>query len=370
MDRVKVGIITLHHWFNYGSMLQSYAGQKNIESLGYDCELIDFRNPNIDNNRSYKLYKPTEDNKEIAHRFRKELVRRKVAFESWLSLYHLSPQIYYTEEDLAGNCDYDIYATGSDQIWNVNFRIASSAYFLAFSDSHNKLALASSIGRCKWEKLGAYAQHIEKFRQIYIREKVGADYLLNNLPQMRDKIGVMLDPTLLVSREDWLAVAKESSFGECERDGYIACYATLDEEMGQMMPLLEKLHRLTGLKVALFGMMQPRFADYIENVVDVGPREWLSLMANATFVLTHSFHGTAFSLKFQRPFITYNDNLENPRKEGILKEFGLLGRIAHSVSDVEDIYRSSIDFESVGRHLHEDIEESRDKLRRALDDCR
>ncbi|BAL84078.1 hypothetical protein SELR_23700 [Selenomonas ruminantium subsp. lactilytica TAM6421] len=370
MEKKRVGIITLHNWFNYGSMLQSYAGQKNIEALGYECELIDFRHPRVDNNRSYKLYKPSEEDAEIAKRFRGELVRRKAAFESWLPLYNLSPRLYSSEEELKGNTDYDIYATGSDQIWNVNFRMASSAYFLAFTDSHNKVALASSIGRCKWEKLGNYAQHIEKFRQVYIREQAGADYLSEHLPHMKDRIGVMLDPTLLVSREDWEAVARESSFGECSRGDYIACYATLDEEMEHMLPMLEELHRLTGLKVALFGMMQPRFADYIENVVDVGPREWLSLIANASFVLTHSFHGTAFSLKFQRPFITYNDNLENPRKEGILKKFGLLGRIAHQANEIEEIYKTAIDFETVGKYMKVDIEESRDKLRRALDGCR
>ncbi len=357
----KVGLITLHRWFNYGSMLQAYAGNHLLNSLGYDCELIDFTPPRIDNNRSYKLYNEEPQWQELREQYREEIHNRKKCFQTFMDLYKCSAEKYVSDDELEQNPPlYDAYVTGSDQIWNVNMRLASKAYFLNFIDSTEKFAFSTSIGRCKEEKLGPYKHYIEMYNKIYMREEDGENRIQQMCPEV--EVNQMIDPTLILTRTDWDAIIKPERLVEQE---YVACYATLDDELDAMMPIIRRVYDEKHLPIVLFGMVLPREENGIINVVDAGPLEFIRLIRDAELLITHSFHGTAFALNYNTPFMTYNDRLENPRKEGVLRMVGLQDRIIHNESEALKILNEPISFE----HANKVIQKERDDAIRNIKEC-
>ena len=148
----KVGIITFHAAYNYGSMLQAYALQQVILSMGYDCEIINFRSP-----AQKRQYKPIFVVGSLYGRCVRFIIqaayvwgilKKQRLFEQFLnSELKLSYNEYGTLEDLENaGFNYDYYISGSDQIWNVYCNDFNYAYFLPFVKSGKRIAYAPSMG--------------------------------------------------------------------------------------------------------------------------------------------------------------------------------------------------------------------------------
>lgn len=362
---MKIGLITLHRWFNYGSMLQAYALNRILNELeGCECELIDYTPPKIDNNRSYKLYNDLPEYSEERKTYQKEIAERKRAFNNFMELYKCSGIVYRSDEELEEKPPiYDKYVTGSDQIWNVNMRIASRAYFLAFTESREKYALSTSCGRCKEKELREYGEYIKKYKKIYMRETDGAETIGNIIGNKLTE--TMIDPTLILSTEKWNEITSNSRI---VKEPYVACYATLDDELEKMLPLLKEIHMYTNKEIVLFGMILPRNEPWIKNLVAVGPLEMINLIKNADLVFTHSFHGTAFSVNYNIPFLTYNDELENPRKEGLLGLLGLQDRIVHNVNECKTALQKDCSFLYANTILERERNRAYDIIKECVND--
>lgn len=348
----RIGLITLHNWFNYGSMLQSYALNRILDEIdGYECELIDFTPASIvGNERSWRLYSKAPEYRELREKYRNEIVERKNIFQQFEELYKLGNTVYQSDEEIEANPPvYDIYVTGSDQVWNVNFRIASRAYFLAFTGSGEKYAFSTSIGRCKEEKLEKFRLYIDKYKQIFMREEAGAQLLSKMFPDKR--IGTLIDPTLILSKEKWGEIVDKAPVLQ---EDTIVCYATLDDELDKMMPILRYLYQKYRKKIVLFGMIIPREEEWIDNFIVAGPLEFIRLIRDAKLIVTNSFHGTVFSINFNTQFLTFNDENENPRKEGILRILHLERRIIHNLSECRAVEEEVIDFSEANRILEEE----------------
>lgn len=344
----RVGIITIHCSHNYGSRLQAYASNRLLNQLGYDCELIDFIPQRLDNRRMYKLYQDAPEYTELKKRYADEIQGRKEKFADFMNLYRLSVGHYASDDEINANPpEYDAYVTGGDQVWNVNFRIASDAYFLAFTDSPEKYAFSTSVGRCKEDKLSAYKQYLVQYKRIYVREQAGADRL-NHLLDGICEASTMIDPTLTLPKENWMEVVSTKSFYDGD---YIGCYATLDDDLDAMMPILKELHDRRHQKVVLWGMALPREEDWIVNVIDAGPREFLKLVSGAQLLITSSFHGTAFAVNLGVPFLVYADQLEDTRKAGLLTMLDHSHRLVHSVEELDNVLNSGVNFAHISEVL-------------------
>lgn len=363
----KIGMITLHSWFNYGSMLDALALNSVLDTFSdhYECEIIDFVPPSIaDNVRSYRLYTDDPCYAELREKYKEEIIQRKKVFGEFRKLYKQGSHTYLSDEEIEANPpQYDIYVSGSDQIWNANFRIASRAYFLAFTKSEEKYAFSTSIGRCKKDKLSAYLKYITQYKKIYIREAVGAQYLIDEMSVEAD---TMIDPTLILNKNYWLSLIPETPMVSGD---YILVYSTLDDELEIMMPVVKYLKEKLGMKVVLFGMVIPRTEEWIENIVVAGPLEFIRLFRDAKLVVANSFHATAFSVNLNVPFVIYNDDLENPRKEGLLKMVGLMGRVVHSLEEckkIDDLLE--VDFSYANLVLERERERAMNNIRSCFDD--
>lgn len=360
----KIGLITIHNWFNYGSMLQSYALNRVLNEIdGYECELIDFTPASIvGNERSWRLYSDVPEYQELRKKYKKEIVERRNVFQKFEELYKMGDMVYQSDEEIEKNPPaYDIYITGSDQIWNVNFRIASRAYFLAFTDSQEKFAFSTSIGRCKKEPLEEYRRFMEQYKKIYIREKAGAELLSEMFPEK--EIGTLIDPTLMLEKSQWQELVDTQRI--CEEE-YIGCYATLEEDLNKMMPILKYLYEKYNKKIILFGMILPREEEWVENLIVAGPLEFIRIIRDADLILTNSYHGTLFSLMFQTPFFTFNDEFENPRKEGILRMVHQEKRMVHNLVECQKALDDVIDFSMVRCILGQEREVALKKIKEVL----
>ncbi len=133
-----------------------------------------------------------------------------------------------------------------------------------------------------------------------------------------------------------------------------------------MMPILKYLYEKYNKKIILFGMILPREEEWVENLIVAGPLEFIRIIRDADLILTNSYHGTLFSLMFQTPFFTFNDEFENPRKEGILRMVHQEKRMVHNLMECQNVLDDVIDFSMVRCILRQEREVALNKIKEVL----
>lgn len=345
----RVGLLTIHWAHNYGAFLQAYATQKIIEKTGNTCEIIDYQ---------------SEKQESAYHLFRKELTlsalfgnirnllsikrvqeRRRVFQNEITHNLSLSSRRLRNREELAAVVsEYDLLLAGSDQIWNVRIEAFDPVYFLPFATAVKKVSYASSLG----DSCNQWSQREKSFLKsslsgmdrIAVREESGARLirdLTGNMPE------VVLDPTLLLTSEEWKDL---NNIGENRYGDYLLFYSVLSDE--KAVAYVKRLSVCLGLKV-LCPHPRNRYelsAPFI-RMSEVGPGEFINLIAHARMVCTTSFHATVFSLLYRKPFysITYGDG---GRIRGLLSSLELETQLAETTTDEARFYSiPRIDYDQV-----------------------
>lgn len=301
----RIGILTMHYNSNYGAVLQAYALQNKVCTLGYDAELIHYVNPQ-GKSALQLLGGSLTDNLRALLRWRKRSSRIH-AFKNFMdTYYHLSGEAIYDAGKLNENeLDYDAYITGSDQTFNlklggdVEFR---KNYFLPFVRDGRKLSYAASMGEkiktltaeeAEWMKAA-----LVKYDALSVREAAAADFI-ESLGIKRPQI--MLDPTMLLKSKDWDAVCCPTRYTP---GSYILFYSVLSDAW--VIEKVQEIAKKLGLPV-IAPHYQNRFemrASFV-RADDIGPGEFISLIKNAAFVCTTSFHATVFSILYNKPFASF-----------------------------------------------------------------
>ncbi|SMC68862.1 polysaccharide pyruvyl transferase family protein [Papillibacter cinnamivorans] len=329
----KAGLITFHFAHHYGAQLQAYALMAAVDRLGHTCEIIDYRLPHTTGTN--RLFQPMSGLRSGVYNAHTALhyppmKARHDRFEAFVSEHmRLGPRRYETIQEL---CDdpprCDVLLAGSDQIWNP-FIFQSGhfdpSFFLAFPGESPRAAYAPSFGVSSipdemQEELRGY---LSRFAALSSREARGSE-IIEEISGRRAE--TVLDPTLLLTGEDWSALAKEPDI----RSPYILCYFISDFSV--LEPYARRLAAETGLPLVHLAGMR-RHIPGSRVIYDAGPREFLGWFRGASFVLTNSFHGTVFSLQFQKPFFTAvspKEQIEpsHSRTYSLLHTLGLSRRIA------------------------------------------
>jgi len=311
----KVGLITIHDIFNYGSVLQSYATQKVLTDLGYEVEIIDYKYPNayhLNDKMSFKKFKGiilTNGNRILKNFLPGKLYLSYVrnyqnCKNEW---YNLSSKKYLTQESLVNDPPiYDVYIAGSDQIWRSDLIKNDSSFFLEFAPTGKKrISFASSFGSKTIlpQFIENYKNYLNHFDLISVREKQ-ASVILKGL--INKECPVVLDPTLLISGDVW----RELSIIPINKKPFILCYGNSQNKFMERFAL--KIQAETGYDVIrINGNFFNYFNRKIKYILDAGPKEWLGYIANAEIILAASFHATAFAVNFNRPFISILRGNEN-----------------------------------------------------------
>ncbi len=365
---MKTGLVTFYHIHHYGALLQAAATERAVESLGSQCEIIDYY-VNQDNGL---FRKPTGVGSAAADAHTalhyKALKARYQRFETFAKDHlRVSAHRFESLEELrSAVLPYDLILSGSDQIWNPKIfpdGRFDPVFFGAFSQ-RRRIAYAPSFGiphipEGMEEELRGY---LKQFSHISVRERQGQRIVKDLTGQ---EVPVVLDPTLLLTRDQWSAMAAPPGLS----GGYILCYCI--SRPGALAPYIHQLAEKTGLPVVQLCGIRQKIHPRARCVLDAGPAEFLSLFQNASYVCTNSFHGTVFSVQFQKPFFTAVApgelaEPESSRTFSILSRLGLTERIIGKGDTAG--WEDAIDWTAVESQLDLARQSSLDYLRAALAD--
>lgn len=362
----KVGIVTIHKINNYGAVLQAYALNRYIRDLGHDAKTIDFRTYRVA--ESYKLFRPIESSMDLVRNgqalmFARKLHRRKVRFDQFLTeQVPMTDQAWYTNAELQdAPLDFDTYICGSDQIWNTHCRNYDDAFILEFARGRGaRISYAASLGADSIhpDMQDRFHRELSEYKAVSVREKDAVDIIA---PLSGRDVTHVCDPVLLLTADQW----KEAATQRLIKEPYIFFYHVKGDIPG-MRNYLRSLSEKTGLNVVavtmnLREMLYPNVKFY-----DAGPREFLSLIEHADYVVTNSFHATAFSLIFRKKLMVFTPHGAGPsRLTSILATAGLMDRVwDKGCSPIE----TEIDYDQVWARLTPFIARSRQFLEKNLED--
>lgn len=314
---MKYGIITYTSAQNWGGQLQAYSLYKYICSLGLDCELINYLP--FDS----RWFKPKKEIKDILFSFlmfkaNRLRIQRFIDFR--INKLGLNNKVYSTLEELrALNDRYDCFITGSDQLWNCETRINYPFYLDFVNADKKRISYAPSFGcdTIPRDFEAEISRLLYRYGYMSVRERSGADIV----KRLTGKdIPVVLDPVFLHDEEQWgniLDLSKE--FSKFEN---LFVYST--ENSQDIVSAVSKFHK----EYPKYTIYSPFAIPGVRAKIlkDIGPDEFVNYIYNASFVITNSFHATAFSLIFRKPFCVVKHSTRFARVRDILLDLELLDR--------------------------------------------
>lgn len=350
----KIGILTYHRVFNFGSLLQTYALQNYLEQKNCDVEVIDYY--------PYRLQKKEllfHVNPKWRRPFWKLLVHLIPAVVTRLMGYHmmdtflhkyinLTAKQYETPEDLIKDTPYeDIYLNGSDQIWNVETANGEvdRVFFMDFLDDNStRAAYAGSFGKDAFsdESLKEIKRYLQKYSAVSVREKSGIPIL--------EKIGIndgcwVLDPTFLLRPADWEKIAEKIKLP----DKYLLVYNL--NRNPKIPEVAIKIAAKKNLKIVNLAQSLTLIKG-AKNILYPTPNTFITMFKNAEYVVTDSFHGTAFSINFERQFVCLPAPRFNSRLESVLGLINESDRLL--LTDDISVADRKIDYTVVTRIIEEE----------------
>lgn len=347
---MKVGVLTFHNAYNYGAILQAYATQEIVKSYGHEVEVIDYHNKAIDKDYNDRRFNIKTLPKRDFYRIPGYVVekffywKRRNNYKKFIDNYlQLSKSRYYPSNSLLMT-DYDIILIGSDQLWNKKLTGGFDQVYWGEFATHShikKIAWSICMNETNTTKEeNAYiVNHLKNFYAISVREHSLQVFLKklsqNNYPQT-------LDPTLMLTKENW-----EGLCHPVKEVNYIAIYAVQNER--ETIEYARHIANILKKKIIIIrSYSKPYWTK--ENKEYASPTDFLSYIRYADFIVTTSFHGTIFSILFQKQFICpiFRDN---SRIESLLKLAGLEKRRILPNEDIINI--KTIDYNMVRSKMEE-----------------
>lgn len=356
---MKIGLVTYHSSYNFGSVLQAYATQSILQSLGHEVEIINYRMPSQKN--FYSLFpvgisKRTYLKNVISIPTLNKRINRKNKYEKTFSKIFNLTEVFEDPQDANKyRVRYDVYVSGSDQIWNrysnelfnVDWLKYMSPYLLDFTEK-KRISFASSIASMKDEDLVLIKDALNKFEHISSREGISTVRLEKLLGR---KIETVLDPTLLLNKDDWISFIKDWK-NVYTNEKYILYYV-LKGAIGINKDLifLNNIAKDHGMKLITISPLSPIIPDKnIINAADAAVYDFIGLINGAECVVTDSYHGTLFSVNLQKKFFSLQIEKDlNMRVEQMAEKIGFKNRVIYSLNDI-NIY-SEIDYKPINNNI-------------------
>jgi len=352
---LRVCGITYAHSPNYGSCLQAYALQHAIEALNICGEKCCYKVIPVQLLPDYPV------NGLLGRIANVLLAWNRLQYKSFYKKYMHYVECTTIRELHELNNQFDVFVCGSDVIWNDSFNRHLGAYYLDFAEKY-RFSYAASFGKAEFSNdyFRFAGEKINRLDAISVRE-LSAVRIAKRCTQK--SVRVVSDPVLLVDGIEWKKIASEKKVPNCP---YIFVYATHLNDT--IKTFLNKLKETTNLRV-VWAVAGPRQAIKHRMLIVHRPEEWLGLLINAEFVVTNSFHATAFSVLFHKKFFTvvYGDKMKgiNVRMNDLLNTIGLNNRIFNDVPSSFDL--SDFDYSCVDEKIQSMRDESLAFLRQNLE---
>lgn len=373
---MRVGLITYHAAYNFGSVLQAYATQEIVKRISGNCEIINYRTN--EQKRVYDIFVWNKGRRALKSLIKNLLVlphifskkERAKGYERTIEkLFNLSPECNEPGDVYAMWDKYDIIISGSDQIWNKHsneLHGVSWDYMMPYllkDFCGKKVSYASSFPCMNKAEIGKIVSYINRFSCISVRER----YLVEVLSTVCSvPVSNVLDPTLLFDKGEWidkLGLKVDNS------EKYVLYYAL--NKWNDLHKSIKEVVRYAKMRNISVKMISPLFPVIsrpgLEVLQCVTPIEFLNLILNADTVITDSYHGTIFSINFEKEMYSINGaNESDIRKTDILSRVGLQDRIIKSASDMCGKMFTKIDYKIVRKKLEAQRKTSVEYLERAL----
>lgn len=365
----KIDIITLNNVVNYGSVLQTYALQEKIKELGYDAEVIDYFPERLTMHGMLKRIK----NK--GPKFKNPIIcflARLIMFPSYVVRFKMFRKFnkkYINLTNRKYKCDSDFikyplfcdaFCTGSDQVWNSGWNEGiTKPFYLDFTDKY-KFAYAASFGKksIEPEEEKLIKPMLSKYYKISCREYSGVEIL--------NKMGLdaveVLDPTLLLNSTEWSKLASKKYEGK----KYILMY-NLNRNM-KLWNIAKEISKRNNLQLIYISYNFAEFIRYGKIACNKKVEDFLSLIKNASLVLTDSFHATAFSLNFNKNFYIVYPEKFSGRLQNVLEKTGLLNRVIETADSAD--MNKNIDYAEINLIFENERIKSMEYLKTCLQEIK
>lgn len=340
---MKIGILTFHTPINYGAVFQAYALQKylKINMPEHSISIIDFQTKK--HLSEYKIFSPFRRNiilylfNQLCILYRYPAIkRRKLKFQYFLKTELDLTRKYPTQEEFLTKIQkMDVYIVGSDQVFHPKAEYLR-AYYLDFKKGNSKkIAYAPSFGMSDFDEeiRRKISPMITDFDALSCRENDGANFLQEIT---KKNIPTVLDPVFLLNNTQWSSISIESKISA----KYIFIYDLNGKE--HLIKIALKIKEVTGWKIICQTQAANKFYQVDQQIFDCGPREFIGLVKNAEYIVTDSFHGTAFSILFNKPQSIY---IAMPKAAtriySLLAQLGLTSRIIENGMSDRFVYEKS-----------------------------
>ncbi|MEE8705856.1 MAG: polysaccharide pyruvyl transferase family protein [Oscillospiraceae bacterium] len=352
----RILLVTLHSQNNnFGSVLQANSLYAYLTEAGYDVDILDYRPFYSNGAVSLKAFLKKAA---VNTLYLPQYIRRSQRFETLLKSEQLTRKFTDIADVKKCASEYDIFMIGSDQVWNPHYLCGKDpTYFLDFVESPNKLSYAASIGtdNLTSEEIINIGKRISKFRFVSFREKRSVVQLKNVVRNAE----YVLDPVFLYSVEHYKAMENKYIMHE---SGYILAYVIHKDPF--IAEVIAKIAKELKKKVIQVGGFAPK-CKYNSFPRSAGPAEFLTLLDHADYVVTSSFHGTAFSHIYHKQFAVVMPHGNELRIENILQTAGTTDRVIKSLDDTSKILKP-IDYDSVDIKINFMRNQSKNYLKKAL----
>lgn len=374
---MKVGLMTYHCAYNYGSFLQAYALQKYITNVfNVECEIIDYRKDA--QKEFYSIKKNNTSLRNIIKNFivlphQKELKKRNEMFERIIADELVLSRKYTSSYELMReNCKYDLYICGSDQIWNDSILDFDDMYLLSFVDKKiKKISYAVSMGGNPEETFKSsdiFGKYLPYFSAISVRENEAKRVLKRFYS---GDIEITVDPTLLneYNMYDTL-IKKEYLNSNLPKNKFIFFYSICYDE--NMIDRVIEFSKEYGMPIYMVFTGSLRIFKCkkkgIKVIYDATVADFLFLIKNATLVFSSSFHGTVFSILYKKDFYVINElkngiYLQDARMKSLLDCLEISDRMIDN-----KIIINSINYQKVFLNLQKMVTTSKEYLEKNIKD--
>lgn len=423
---MRIKLVTFAPHPNFGTCLQSYALNYILRKLGHDVEFIyngneeapislSFRikrtiisvlkalipskilnrikssrvhNKNPESNvviKPYILELPDKNVLKILSRspffmgiYKKIKCKNLQLQKVWKYTYedgNYAMRRLYTKSDYADVVtDADVFITGSDQIWNPFCGGFNPLMFLEFVPDEKKcISYSSSISQ---PEINPFVRErikndLRKFKHISVREQQSV-LLLNDLLNRND-VRLVVDPTYLLSAEEWSVFGSHAKYEFEIPDKYIFVYFVGSSRKDEYNQIVKDVMKFTGIKDAILLDCYNRKITYGGAILynDAGPYEWVNLLEKSSYVINDSFHSTVFALKFKKEFVHVLKNTDNEvgsqntRMYDLLNRYNLQYKIYNQMGDVE--WQRPVDYDSVTPIIQSEVNDSLNFLKFELE---
>ena len=362
---LKTITVTSQNAINYGAVLQAYALQKKLSELGIDDEIIDIKSHDKVYLKKIRLGRtlPSDIYNNIINLFYIGKTKKRVCrFKGFVKNNIKTTRCYITDKEVVDEpCIADVYITGGDQMFNTHKGVNPVSFLEFGSDNTRRISYSTSMGVATVDEryLGEFVSAIEKYSFLSVREINMKNYIskLCSVPCF-----VNIDPTFLLKGKAWENMASKSKVPQKTLDKkYILVYALLYNPL--LNDAVKKLKKETGLEVIAINPSSRCFVKADVIIRDAGPLEFLSLFKNAQYILTTSFHGTCFSIIFQKKFFSFIRKVGETRINNILNTLNLSDKI---ITDLNQIKLDEILYDDVNNIIRDERAKANEYLTKAI----